>query len=1171
MKRLIAFFCISASVIIGLQYFANAAEIFSDDFETGTIDTTTKWSGKTEASGCTVSVVTSTKNSGSYGIAADDTANGGNAFIYKDISQNSVYVRFYVFFPTGYFAAFPVGGEKMIMRISGTSGGYVEIFTKNYSSMKSLRIQYNVTWDAQGININENTWYCVEVLTPAASGTAKIRWWVDNVEADPMNDDLSAIGTWNRISLGFINSSESPQQRVYLDELVAGDSYIGPIGADLTPPTWPNGSAVRDGSSTDISVTSDTTKLYANWDAASDTDSGILKYWYAVSTFTTNPASLTFSTVTVTNKTVTGTFDVGTTYYFNIKAENAWNGVSSVIHSDGQLVMVNDATPPSNISWVNDGILDSDVSSTYEKDKLSVKFSTSTDAQSGIKRYWYAIGTSAGATDVLGWTDNGKKTKANIPGLTLAAGQAYYFTVKAENGVGLKSAVTNSNGQTVQGDRADEYVWLHADGDYIKRSPYATAPNAVWQGTGICFRGDSGVTAATAFAAWAKAHSVNSVRISFNMVNGNIAQNIATTVNPLVQALKAQQIYSYLDAHEYMVDYTHAPTEGYVPEGAGWDVDNPSEDCQAWLDNWEYLAYYYKDEGWVMGYELCNEPKSFGGRTPNTTTAMCRNNFMKCLQNIRKIDTKHIILLGNSGYTSPSAMIPTWAEGLPDEQKFRPDPPYHNVVFAYHGYLGDDDVYKSWNNNVNMLEFANDYISTVQNTYHVPIFCTETGHEETATSGTAEDDRRVYQMENIEMCLGKDYADFWADFPGSGPNHVKYPTPRRGTPKTIGGIGWGIWSARGSTPSTFEIGEDNNFTNNDNEVNVCPVCNLSSVSNVYDSGAWYTDIWTWAAQRVGSIAPASSGVNGSNASSVNCTALSSLVLADGNNSTLVEAKIVDGSGNKIMDYNGTVTFSISGAGTWEDGTTVDKSTPVVLGYSTIKVKTTSTQFGNITVSAAVNGFTTGSVSIKAMQPATKVVLTANSRYIPANNDKSGMCLITATLKNDSNETLTQTTATFHFSVDKPEIANTYLTGDEALPVTSRQTIADGVTYINLKSISTIAGAVVLTASVNGLTSGTLKVYVGAAIPIELVKAYPNPVLFSEDAPSEMVFNNMPHGAVLNIYTISGKLVCTLNESNSEARFNGRNANGELIAQGIYLYMIKDPTGQKKTGKIAVKR
>ncbi|OGS19498.1 MAG: hypothetical protein A3J83_06135 [Elusimicrobia bacterium RIFOXYA2_FULL_40_6] len=70
--------------------------------------------------------------------------------------------------------------------------------------------------------------------------------------------------------------------------------------------------------------------------------------------------------------------------------------------------------------------------------------------------------------------------------------------------------------------------------------------------------------------------------------------------------------------------------------------------------------------------------------------------------------------------------------------------------------------------------------------------------------------------------------------------------------------------------------------------------------------------------------------------------------------------------------------------------------------------------------------------------------------------------------------------------------------------------------------------------------------------------------------SAMKFTKLPSNSQVMIYTISGKLVKVLNESNTEISFNGKNTAGDVISQGVYLYVIKTPDGLRKTGKIAVK-
>ncbi|HPS26401.1 MAG TPA: T9SS type A sorting domain-containing protein, partial [Bacteroidales bacterium] len=107
-----------------------------------------------------------------------------------------------------------------------------------------------------------------------------------------------------------------------------------------------------------------------------------------------------------------------------------------------------------NIDWtaplcttVNDGT-GSDIIETSSFSTLSANWMASTDTNSDIARYWYAIGTTQGGTDVAGWTDNGQNTCVTKSGLTLSAGQTYYFSVKTENGAGIIS-VCNSNGVIV--------------------------------------------------------------------------------------------------------------------------------------------------------------------------------------------------------------------------------------------------------------------------------------------------------------------------------------------------------------------------------------------------------------------------------------------------------------------------------------------------------------------------------------------------------------------------------------------------------------------------------------------------------------------------------------------------------------------------------------------------
>jgi hypothetical protein len=107
-----------------------------------------------------------------------------------------------------------------------------------------------------------------------------------------------------------------------------------------------------------------------------------------------------------------------------------------------------------NVDWTEpscEGVIDgliSDADTTNSLNTLAASWAVSADSNSGINNYFYAIGTSAGATDVLGWTDNSQSTSCTAIGLGLSVGQTYYVSVKVVNGAGL-SSICNTDGIAV--------------------------------------------------------------------------------------------------------------------------------------------------------------------------------------------------------------------------------------------------------------------------------------------------------------------------------------------------------------------------------------------------------------------------------------------------------------------------------------------------------------------------------------------------------------------------------------------------------------------------------------------------------------------------------------------------------------------------------------------------
>ncbi|HXC05180.1 MAG TPA: N-acetylmuramoyl-L-alanine amidase, partial [Bacteroidia bacterium] len=77
-----------------------------------------------------------------------------------------------------------------------------------------------------------------------------------------------------------------------------------------------------------------------------------------------------------------------------------------------------DWTPPSNPSWIFDGTV-TDQDTTYVGTQLSSVWGSSVDPNSGITLYTYAMGTSAGATDLVNWTGNLQDTAVTNTSVSL--------------------------------------------------------------------------------------------------------------------------------------------------------------------------------------------------------------------------------------------------------------------------------------------------------------------------------------------------------------------------------------------------------------------------------------------------------------------------------------------------------------------------------------------------------------------------------------------------------------------------------------------------------------------------------------------------------------------------------------------------------------------------------
>ena len=210
--------------------------------------------------------------------------------------------------------------------------------------------------------------------------------------------------------------------------------------------TAPMDVTVSDGPGADWDYTPSGDTLEATWSASTEGESTLARYWYSIGTLPGASNTVSWTNNGLATSVTSGglTLTDGVTYYVSVRAENSAGLQSNTVSSDGQM---SDTTAPTNVAAATDGT-GTDVDYTSSGSTLSANWSASTDGESDIQRYWYSIGTTAGASDTVVWTDNATATTVTKTGLTLADGTTYYFTIKPENNARTYSAaVTTTDGQ----------------------------------------------------------------------------------------------------------------------------------------------------------------------------------------------------------------------------------------------------------------------------------------------------------------------------------------------------------------------------------------------------------------------------------------------------------------------------------------------------------------------------------------------------------------------------------------------------------------------------------------------------------------------------------------------------------------------------------------------------
>ncbi|GEM_PF-2796881 len=248
--------------------------------------------------------------------------------------------------------------------------------------------------------------------------------------------------------------------------LVDGNTYYISVQARTAAGMWSE-SGVSDGIIVDASapttpVVADdgdcaaSNVLNATW-SAEDAHTGVQEYRYAIGSSPGGTDLADWTSVGTDTSITRSDLSIadGTTCYFAVQARNGAGSWSTVGMSDGILV---DTSAPTTPVVTDDG--------DYSTNPMTIHAAwTAEDAHTGITEYQYAIGTSAGGTDIVDWTSAGTSTEITRDDLSLTDGTTYYVAVKAKNGVEAWSAIGSSDGIEVDAS-APTTPTVIDDGDY---------------------------------------------------------------------------------------------------------------------------------------------------------------------------------------------------------------------------------------------------------------------------------------------------------------------------------------------------------------------------------------------------------------------------------------------------------------------------------------------------------------------------------------------------------------------------------------------------------------------------------------------------------------------------------------------------------------------------------
>jgi hypothetical protein len=206
---------------------------FSDNLENWTIHGGAWSSVNGESSSHTLNTSTDQARSGTKSLKLTDTDTTGStgASLTKNFSptiSGDIYVRFYLFLPTGYGSTNVANNARRVLRIY-CQGNRGQMSIRNEAPyMEEIGSWSSTT----GSTMTENAWHCIEMHIAPPSASTVLEFWLDGVaNSTHLTANFSASTTFDHIDFGDVvmAAADASTGTFYLDELVVSNSHVGTL------------------------------------------------------------------------------------------------------------------------------------------------------------------------------------------------------------------------------------------------------------------------------------------------------------------------------------------------------------------------------------------------------------------------------------------------------------------------------------------------------------------------------------------------------------------------------------------------------------------------------------------------------------------------------------------------------------------------------------------------------------------------------------------------------------------------------------------------------------------------------------------------------------------------------------------------------------------------------